>query len=256
MTRVLTTASAALAVAGSAFGWGNLVSSFPSPASSRFPNGVAWYTNGPSPYVWVAANTPNRIFMCTSSGSVVRSHTGHAGDNMGLAVGEIGEITSYWEVNSGTCMVYRRDCATGSTYASWSAPGTVPWGAAFHRSGSAYYLYYTAYESRRLYRMNALSGSVYASHSLSFKPGDCAYGDGYLWITEPDAYLVWKCSTTGFQHDSFATNRWGNPAGIGYQPGYVWVGINRPLHYVLRFTATGGSNVAPSSLGKVKAVFR
>jgi len=156
-------------------------------------------------------------------------------------------------------MIYRVGYNSGSIYSSFTAPGSYPYGAAFRQTSFLAYLYYTDRVGKKLYRMNALTGSVYASYSLSFSPGDCAYdAGGFMWITEPSARLVRKCTLTGSAVDSFSVAAYGYPGGCGFDGTYVWIGIGYPLHRIMQFEVSGGSDssVAPASLGKVKAVFR
>jgi hypothetical protein len=105
--------------------------------------------------------------------------------------------------------------------------------------------------------MNATTGSIYGSYSLSFTPNDLAYDDsGYLWIADGSASVIRKCSMSGSVYDSFSVASYGYPSGVGFDGTYVWVGINSPLHRILRFEVTSGSAVVPTSLGKIKTVFR
>jgi hypothetical protein len=166
-----------------------------------------------------------------------------------------GYTVFFWEVSDGTDRMYRRNATTGSTLRSWSTPRGMPMGAAFRQAGGSYYIYHTDW-NKRLYRMSAAYGQIQTSYPLGFNPTDCAYGGGYLWISDPVNYAVWKCREDGVKYDGFSTVVWGRPEGIGYTPGYVWVGIQTPVNRILRFTATSGTDVAPASLGKVKAIFR
>jgi hypothetical protein len=252
MKKALITTVALLGAAGAAFGWGKLVSSFRCPAGHINPVGVSCYGSN---RVWISTADPDRIFECTPSGSVVRSFAGRTDGTGGLAVGNMSGTVFFWEVSDGTDRIYRRRATSGSTVRSWSTPRNLPVGAGFRQAGSAYYIYHTDW-SGRLYRMSAAYGQLQTSYSLSYHPGDCAYGAGYLWITDPDGYAVWKCREDGVKYDVFSTVVWGRPYGIGYSAGYVWVGIGNPVNRILRFTATSGTDVAPASLGKVKAVFR
>jgi hypothetical protein len=251
MKKASVTAVAVLAAAGAAFGWGKLVSSFLCPPGHINPVGVSCYGS----YVWISTTQPDRICQCTYNGAVVRYFSGRTDGTYGLAVGNMAGTVFFWEVSDETDRIYRRNATSGSTVRSWSTPRGMPYGAGFRQAGSAYYIYHTDWYGR-LYRMSAAYGQLQTSYSLSYHPGDCAYGAGYLWITEPDGYRVRKAREDGRGVDHFSTSAWGRPLGIGYSSGYVWVGIGNPVNRILRFTATSGTDVAPASLGKVKAVFR
>jgi len=251
MKKALITTVALLAAAGAAFGWGKLVSSFLCPPGHINPVGVACYGS----YVWISTTQPDRICQCTYNGAVVRYFSARTEGTQGLAVGNMAGTVFFWEVADENDRIYRRNATTGSTLRWWSTPRGMPWGAGFRQAGSSYYIYHTDWYGR-LYRMSAAYGQLQASYSLSYRPGDCAYGAGYLWITDPNNNRVLKCRLDGSRLDGFSTSTWGRPLGIGYSGGYVWVGIATPVNRILRFTATSGTYVAPDSLGKVKAIFR
>jgi streptogramin lyase len=174
---------------------------------------------------------------------------------MGCAAGVIGSTGYYWVVsNSGT--MYQCGFNSGSVYNSFSIPGSYPYGVTFRDSGSIYYVYYTDRSARRLYRMNSTTGSIYGSYTLSFPPNDLAYDDrGFLWIADSTASVIRRCSMSGSVYDSFSVASYGYPAGVGFDGTYVWVGINAPLHRILRFEVEG-VGIEPASLGKIKTVFR
>jgi hypothetical protein len=241
------------AMATSALGWGSLISSFHAPAGGTYPNGVGYRAN----YLYVNTNTPDRCYRTTFTGSVVRSHTSPTTGTMGSAAGVIGSTGYYWVVSYSPRLIYQVGFNSGSVYRSFTAPGSYPYGAAFRQVGSTYYLYYTDQSGRRLYRMNATTGSVYASYSLGYACNDLGFGDGYLWIVDSTNRRLRKCSLTGSTYDYFSLSAYGYPAGCAYDEGrnQVWVGINAPLHSVLRFTAHSGTSVTPASIGKIKAMY-
>ncbi|UCH77985.1 MAG: hypothetical protein JSU81_09720 [Candidatus Coatesbacteria bacterium] len=245
------------AMATSAFGWGSLISSFRAPGGGTYPNGVGWHSTW-STNLFVNTNTPDRCYRTSFTGSIVRSHTSPTTSTMGSAAGVISGIGYYWVVSYNPRRIYRVGYNSGSVYGSFTAPGSYPYGAAFRQVGSTYYLYYTDMSGRRLYRMNATTGSVYASYALAFSPGDLGYGDGYLWIVDNSSRRLRKCSVTGSTYDSFSLSAYGYPSGCAYDSGrnQVWVGINAPLHSVLRFTAHSGTSVKPASVGKIKAMYQ
>ncbi len=240
-------ASAFFAAGG--YGWGSLVSSFPAPGGSSYPNGVAYYAN----VLYIGTNSPDRIWQTDTSGSVIRSFSSPTTTTMGVTAGIDSSTVFYAVVSYTPRYVYGAESTTGSIVGSYSVPGNYPNGAAYRAPG---YLYYTdSGPARRLYLMELTSGSIYSSYSLSFDPNDLAYdASGFLWIVDSSG-LVRKCTLTGSSIDSFSVSAYGYPSGCGYDGTYVWVGINAPLHSILQFEVAG-SPVAPASLGRIKSLFR
>ncbi|MEE9458051.1 MAG: hypothetical protein V3W11_12975 [bacterium] len=241
-----------LACATTAFGYGSLVSSFRAP--STFPNGVGWASWSTSGF-WVNCNGNNYRYRMTTTGSIYRSFSNPGTWSTGCGAANIGGTGYVFVVDRLTKRVYRIGMGSGSVYSSYTAPGSYPMGVDYCGTGGNY-VYYTDFLGRRLYFMHAYTGSIYRSHSLTFEPGDVGYDPrGYLWITQGTGRLVRQCTTTGSVINSFSVSAYGDPAGCGCDGTYVYVGINRPLHSVLKFE-TGGVGVAPESVGKIKALFR
>jgi DNA-binding beta-propeller fold protein YncE len=238
-----------MALAASAHAFGSLVSSFRCPSGSTFPNGVAFLSNT----VYIDTNTPDMCWETNTAGSLIRSFSSPTTGTMGTAVGSIGGTLYRWVVSYSPQLIYRCVATTGSVVNSFTAPGTYPYGVAFRDTS---YLYYTESGTlRSLFLMHPTTGSIYASYGLSFDPNDLAYDPaGYLWIVD-SAYIVRKCTLTGSTVDSFSVSSYGYAAGCGFGGNYVWVGFNAPLHSILQFTG-GGTGVMPTSLGKVKTLFR
>jgi hypothetical protein len=233
----------------SAFAFGSLVRSFRCPSGSTYPNGTAYFSNA----VYINTNTPDMCWQTTTTGSLVRSYSSGTTGTMGTAVGSISGTLYRWVVSYNPRVIRRLSATSGSFVNSFAVPGTYPYGVAFRSSS---YIYYTESGTlRRLYMMHPTTGSIYNSYSLSFDPNDLAYDpSGYLWIID-STRLVRKCTLTGSSVASFSVASYGYAAGCGFGGGYVWVGINAPLHSILQFT-TSGSAVTPTSVGKVKTLFR
>ncbi len=238
-----------VALAASTYAFGSLVRSFRCPSGSTFPNGVAFLSNT----VYIDTNTPDMCWETNTTGSLIRSFSSPTTGTMGTAVGSISGTLYRWVVSYSPRVIYRCVATTGSVVNSFSVPGSYSYGVAFRSSS---YIYYTdSGAARNLYLMHPTTGSVYSSHSLSFDPNDLAYDPaGYLWIVD-SARVVRKCTLTGSTVDSFSVSSYGYAAGCGFGGNYVWVGVNAPLHSILVFT-TSGTSVTPTSLGKVKTLFR
>jgi hypothetical protein len=247
------TAFAVCALAVSAVGWGSLVSSFDAPGGARYPSGIGYRDN----YLYICTNEPDMCYRTTTTGSVVRSHASPTSVTRGSAAGVVGGNAYYWVVSYVPRVIYQVGYDSGSIYNSFLAPGSYPYGAAFRQSGSSYYLYYTDTSSQRLHYLNATNGSIFATYVLGFLAKDCGYdSSGYLWFTDSSSKVVRKCTLTGSVVDSFSVAAYGYPSGCAYDGTYVWVGINEPLHRILRFETSGSSAIEPSSFGKIKTVFR
>jgi hypothetical protein len=248
-------------LAASAFGWGNLVSSFDVPFGNTYPFGLAYaHTSGYVEYLFFTVNntTVDYCFRTALDGFPVKIHNSPTYFSMGCAAGFIRHAGYYWVVSYNPRMIYQIGYNSGSIYHSFAAPGNYPYGAAFRHTGFIPYLYHTDRVGKKLYRMHATTGSVYASYSLSFAPGDCAYDTGgYIWITEPSARVVRKCMLTGSAIDSFSVAAYGYPGGCAFDGTYVWVGIGYPLHRIMQFEVAGssGSYVGPPLFVKIKSVF-
>jgi hypothetical protein len=246
-TRIILTVAVLVATAASAHAFGSLVRSFRAP--DAFPNGVAFLTNT----VYINTNSLKMCWETTTTGSVIRSFNSPTTGNMGTAVGTIGGTLYRWIVSYRPTVIYRVVATTGSVVNSFTAPGTYPYGVAFRSSS---YIYYTESGTlRQLFLMHPTTGSIYASYQLTFDPNDVAYDSrGYLWIVD-SARVVRRCTLTGSTTASFSVASYGYASGCGYGGNYVWVGFNAPLHSILQFTSSGTA-VTPTSLGKVKTLFR
>ena len=146
---------------------------------------------------------------------------------------------------------------TGSIYGSWATPDPDCRGVAFRPYGSSNYIILTEWVTNgRIFRCDALTGTVYASYSLGFQPYDIAHDEDHsaYWVTDQTNDLVRRINYTGSTLASFSIGYDGY--GLAYDPGArrVWVGRNSPYYmYVYETAATG---VEPASLGKVKAIYR
>jgi DNA-binding beta-propeller fold protein YncE len=173
---------------------------------------------------------------------------------MGCTAGVAGETVSYWVADCQADLIYQVGYLSGSVVNSFPAPGSRPMGLAFR---SATTMYHTDNDNRMLYVLHPLSGSVYSSYRFNFRPCDLGYdGRGYLWVADGLNRLVRQCDLTGSTLASFSVASYGLPSGLAYYNKQVWVGINAPLHSILKFEVDPEYAVAPASIGRVKALFR
>lgn len=235
-----------------AVAWGSFVSSYPCPNNSQFPNGLS-YRGG---RLYVATNSPpyNVWQLNPNTGSVFASLASPASNTRGLTTGTAGETVSFWISSYQTRTIYQCGYISGSIVASFALPsGYLAYGLGFR---DATRMYVTDHNARRLYVMHPLTGSFASAHDLAFEPNDCTYdARGYLWITDGEKKLVRMCNLTGSTLNSFSVEAYGVPAGIAQAGNYVYVGIQSPAAVICRFDVSDVA-VAPSSYGKVKALYR
>jgi hypothetical protein len=236
--------------ATSALGWGSVISSFPPPAGSELPNGIGFLQGD----MWLATNTPDRVWRLTTTGSVLASFPSPTASTVGLAVGRVGGVDYCWVVSGDPRLIYRVRADNGSVVGSFPALGTYPGDAAFRAVDYLYYIHYGP-PGPRLYRFHATTGSVYASYVLASSAAGMDYdAAGYLWMTGNDNRIR-KCTLTGSTLNYMASPASG-ATGCGFDGTYVWVGTTWPPHYIWQLEAVGGSAAAPASLGEVRALFR
>jgi hypothetical protein len=254
---VFITLTALCGLATAAFGWGNVVSSFVSPAGSTYPNGAGWETIFGTGYLFVSVNVPDYCYRVTYTGSIQRSIDLPGSATRDNDCGEISGTGYVWVQDYTTRRVYQFGYNTGSLYNSYVVPYTGPYGLAYRWSGSIYYLYATSDTTNHLYRMNATTGSVYGSYSLPFEPRGIGYGDGYLWIADGTNNRVRKCSVSGSTYDYFSVAPYGTIQGLDYDSlsNYVWAGMDSGTDRYYRFETSGSSSITPTSMGKIKAMF-
>lgn len=233
-----------------AHGWGSVISSFPPPAGSELPNGIGFLRGD----MWLATNTPDRVWRLTTTGSVLASFPSPTTSTVGMDVGRVAGVDYCWIVGRDPHLIYRVRADNGSLVGSFPALGTYTGDVAFRAVDCLYYTH-SGPPGSRLYRLHATTGSVYASYVMSF-PGDGMDYDaaGYLWMSGGDG-RIHKCTLTGSTLNYMAFPGY-LPTGCGYDGTYVWAGAAWPPYYIWQLETEGGSAAAPASLGQVRALFR
>lgn len=233
-------------------GFGSLVSSFKSPGA--WPMGLS-YRPG---QLYISTFAGTVVWRTTTTGSVINYHPLKLIYNRGVTVGNAGGKTYYWVVDSDTDHIYRY-IDNSSTLVGSFPVASSPRGVTFV---DAEHMYYTGTGDANLYSVHPITGSVYASYPLSFRPVDAAYDEsGYLWIAHAStaARLVYKCTTEGSVLASFSAGEYGAPSGCGFDGEYVWVGVadtNLGRYTILRYAVREEPGIAPASAGRVKALYR
>jgi len=178
------------------------------------------------------------------------------GANSGLAF----STPSYlWVGRLDTFRVYRLAEDTGSIYASWSAGhdpyGLAPWCTGDGGTGTSY-LFSTDDAPSRLYVHQLSNGSVVSSAPLvNTSRCDCAYDWRNNLIWRGRAGSIYGVTPSGAVAASFPSPA-GNPRGLTYNNSYLWIACNANGFVYRVHCPRNFSAVAPSSLGKVRALFR
>ncbi len=228
-------------VAGMAFGAGSIISSFRSP--SGYVMGMGYY----SPYLYHADYTNSRIWATTTTGSVVRTLSAPAGT---LGVDFNG--TYFWVASYSGMRLYQLT-STGSIVRSWSAPAS-PYGITFDGT----YVWYSSARSGNMIYQYTSTGSLIKSMSGpgSFN-GGLDWANGYIWIGNWPGTNdgVYRLTTTGSVVESYVpVPSGGRSAGVAWDGGYLWYS-NYSNSYVYKID-TVLTSIVPTSLGKIKSVYR
>ena len=261
----------ALALAASAaFGaLGDVVASFPSPANYPIALGVPGnYTN----FLWAYCNaSPYRIYtMYGRTGSVTASYVSpFTSATRGLTYSYNGggglPTGSYlWIGNYSTDRIYRCNYNNGSAYASIPANHDMYGGIAVSATGNGgaapTYMLSNDTSPARMYRQSLTSGSVYNSWATTTNVYDIAWDwrNQLVW-TGQTGNRVYGYRTNGSLVASFTIpNTY--PLGFAYTTNYLWVSVTvgSPAHYIymIHCPLVPNINVTPTSVGKIKTLFK
>jgi hypothetical protein len=237
------------AAAAAAYGdWGQVVASFPAPGSQA--GGLAF----DGTYLWYAdyTNTSSTIYKLTTSGS----YEGQWVKSWPYVMGLAWDGTYLWADSLSTRYVYRVNTSGMSVVSSFYGPSAHMMGMGCDGD----YLYINDWQDRRVAKVT-FTGSLRQLIPVSSPgPSGVAIDGAYLWYTTRDFFtptnaLCYKAllsngSTVGsFQSpDSQGTD-------LAIQGNYLWVsGFTNK--YIYKVDVTPPSAVTPTSLGKVKTLFR
>ena len=199
-----------------------------------------------------------RIYRCNyDTGSVTGSFAAAGGSNTrGLAYSWGGNLWQNKAYNS-PYLTYRTNSSNGSIYSSYALPtrychGSAPLATADGGSGTTRIIL-SDYGARRIYYMTT-TGSVASSHSVSQALFEIAYDwrNKLIW-GGMNTKTVYGFTTTGSLAASF-TNPTRDIYGITYHGQYLWVGGLNGYIYKEHCPIIN-VGVAPSSMGKIKAMF-
>jgi hypothetical protein len=223
-----------------AFGAGSIVSSFPSPIST-YGKGLDYYGG----YIYHVTNANTTCYQTTTTGSIVRSIT------FPSTMRGVHFTGSYFWTSDNT-RIFRLTTAgsivsTISTAAAW-------YGLAFDGT----YLWGSNAVTDLITKMTT-TGSVLASfNGPGSMNGDMDWDGSHLWICDwPSSGGLYRMTTTGSVVESYVPppGPTSQPTGVCWDGNYLWfLNYNTP-RFVYQMT-TMITNVMPSSLGKIKSIYR
>jgi hypothetical protein len=241
------TATGLLVAAGAWGAFGQVLQSFPAPAGN--PLGLA-YQNG---YLWCPCGSPAFTFyrLNPTNGSVVASFPSPVG---AWTVGAAWNGAYLFTGDYAHDYIWRLG-TTGSVYGSFAVTddyfGGVTWDGA--------YLWYTGDAPPRFFRITT-TGSAVSWFSIPFTPFDPGCDQTYLYCggynyTPLPGYKLFKANLTGSIIASAAAPG-DYPRGCAHDGKDVWFTTSTPSVVYRMDDGVPDDDVAPASLGRVKAIYR
>jgi len=253
MNKWLVIVVATLCAAGAVFGaLGTVIRSFPIPGGAcgglARSNGVLYSVN----------YTQGRIYaMNPTTGSVTNSFAAAGGTNTrGLAY-QFGGYLWQNQAYASPYRIYRTSTANGSIYNYYALPGQYVHGSDPLATGDGgegtTRIILSNYYNKTIYYMTT-TGSIARSHSVVPVMFDIAYDwrNQLIW-GGMNSTTVYGVNTNGSTVASFNRPA-GNVYGITYHGQYLFVAGTSGNIYTIHCPGTIG--IAPSSMGKIKAIYR
>jgi hypothetical protein len=262
------TVAAVLAAGPACAALGDVVGSFPAPAS--YPAALAVASNYGA-FLWVYCNSaPYNIYRIGgTSGSIYSSYVSFQGTytrGLTFSYGGGGGLPAgnyLWMGDYSTDSIYRCNYGNGSVYASFPAKHDMYGGIAVSATGDGglapTHMLSDETSPSKMYVQHLITGSIYSSWSTSANVFDLAWDwrNQIIWTGQNGNY-VYGWDTAGSLVASFVIpNR--SPLGFAYTSNYLWVActVGSPAHYIYRIHCPQENiSVTPSSLGKVKGLYR
>ncbi len=232
---------------------GDVAGSFPIPGGNQAGLGIS------DNYLYVCNYSASRISLVhPTTGSIYRSFTAAGGTRTrGLA---FQYSTILWQNKAYTSpyMIYRTNYLTGSIYNSYALPtgithGSAPLATGDGGRGTSYIILSSYGATSTVYYMTT-TGSIVRSHNANTYLYEIAYDwrNKLVWGGMNDGW-VYGFTTTGSRVTSFRKPT-GNVYGITYYGEYLWVG--GVTGYIYRQHCPNNLGVTPTSMGKIKGMFR
>ncbi|MGD8719297.1 MAG: hypothetical protein PVH29_10800 [Candidatus Zixiibacteriota bacterium] len=219
--------------------FGELIASFPGPGTN--PSALAW----DGEYLWCTTQTPDYTFrLDPGDGSIVSSYTtGFGYSARGLTWAD----SSIYDGRYSPDSVNRRT-TSGSIISSFLVDD-IYGGLAYDGS----YFWVTSNTPRGFWQYTT-DGSLVSSFSISFPPFDPGWDGTYLYCgSYSPTHTVYQLTTTGSIVATLSPPA-GYPWGCCSDGTYLWIATTVGSHYIWKLDL-GDNAVAPSSIGKVKAIF-
>lgn len=259
--RIVSILFAILLVSATAFGaLGDVITSFAAPTS--YPIALARAPN--ADYTWVYCNnSPYNVYQFqATTGSVITSYNFFGSSTRGLSY----QYGGYLFIgNSSTDYIYRTNAnSIGSIYSSYAANMDMYGGLAVKGTGDggsgATEIYSCDNSPSTVYLHNITTGSI----TGSWNPSAAIYDIAWDWRNN----LVWGGYTSGSNSIIYGYNTAGSLAatftlpasaalGMAYYGQYLWIGTTTGTHRIwqVHCPTIPGVGIAPTSLGKVKALY-
>ncbi len=232
-------------------GWGQVITSFPAPGSNA--GGLTWDGG----YLWYAdygsgSSAPSTIYKMTTTGSYAGQWVVPWPYAMGLAW----DGAYIWCDSLTVRYVYKLNPANCSVLGSFYGPSAHMMG--MESDGSS--LYINDWSDVRVAKVS-FTGSLQQLIPVSGpSPSGVALQGQYLWYTTrnywyPDQALCIKAVlTSGSTVNSFQSPD-SQATDLAFDGTYLWVS-GYTNKYIYKVDVTDNTAITPTSLGKVKALFR
>jgi len=240
---------------------GQVVASFRAPAN--YPLALARANS--NAYMWAYCNAaPYRIYRINSeTGSVYGSWVSPQGSGTGGLAFSYGGTPGgnyLWIGSITTDRVYMCNYDTGSVYRSWSA-GHDPFGLAPQATADGGYNPQSIISSdtspRYAWYHNPMTGSIIRSHTIGASVFDIAWDwrNRLVWGGTGNPGIVYGWNTSGSVVSTFRAPS-PFPYALTYLGEYLWVGCTTPSHFIYKCHCPSTVSVAPSSVGRIRSIFK
>ncbi len=255
MKKVLIVTVAGLCAAAAAYGaLGDVVGSYAIPGGANAGLGIGTY-------LYVDNYSSSRITVANPlTGSEIATFASAGGsNNRGLAYADPGGYLWQCKAYTSPFLLYRTNAANGSIYASFNTStstchGCAPLASGDGGSGTSA-IFVSDYNADMIYVYNT-SGSLTSSFSVD--SATMFYDIAYDWRNQiiwggMNGSTIWGVDTSGSLVRSFS-GPWSGAYGMAYSGEYLYLAYISG--YLYRVHCPGNLNVVPTSVGKIKTLYR
>lgn len=236
---------------------GDVVASFAPPVSGA-ARGIACSGN----YLYIYCySSPYNIYTCSTAGSVISSYVSPFGSSTyGLGyqyggylwVGRTSGYIGYMQATAGSLISSFR-VTEHTLYGGIACEGNPTSSPTLTSIISNDYSPYVG--SRHTTAGSLLNSFTYSSSLGNWREPAWDYLRSCIWWTNSSNNQIYQVDTTGSVLSSFtgpATYHYGNE----YYEDYLWIGAGASPYYIYKVHCPHTVSIAPSSLGRVKAIFK